>query len=120
MPQFDIYLRNPLQWGIRQICAPSAAKALEDAQRLTEADPTGFEMFYDGEFCDGITQIRICESGHNETLARWQSPQHGLRVFASDLLAAAQNVVERWEDGNLAEAVRRLAVVIAKATQQDV
>jgi hypothetical protein len=119
MPQFDIYVRNALQWGIGKVWSVSPDEALKEAQRLIDADPASFEMFSDGEFCDGITQIRIYESGDNETLAKWQSPHHGLRVFASELLAVAENVVERWEDGNLAEAVRRLAAVIAKTTQQD-
>jgi hypothetical protein len=119
MPQFDIYLRNALQWGIRQVWAGNAEEALEEAQRLIEADPANFEMFYDGEFCDGVSHIRICESGDNETLAKWQSPEHGVRLFAPELLSAAENVVTRWEDGNLAEAVRRLAAVIAKATRHE-
>jgi hypothetical protein len=117
MPQFDIYLRNPIQWGIRQVWAPSAEEALEEARRLIEDEPRGFEMFYDGEFCDYVTEIRICEPGDVETHAMWRSADHGLRLFARDLLNAADNVVNRWSGGNLAEAVRQLAAVIGKTRE---
>lgn len=73
MPQFEIYLRNDVQWGIRQVRAASADEALQEARRLIEDDPDGFEMFYDGEFCDTVTEIRVCEPGQNETRAMWRS-----------------------------------------------
>jgi hypothetical protein len=38
-----------------------------------------------------------------------------LRLAASDLLAAAELVVARWERGDLADAVRELDAAIAKA-----
>jgi hypothetical protein len=117
MPQFDIYLRNALQWGFRQVWAETPDTALAAAQRLIEDDPTGFEMFYDGEFCDTVTRIHVCESGSNDTLAAWRSDEHGLRPFAPELLAASETVVDRWQEGNLAEAVRRLATVIGRIKQ---
>lgn len=119
MPQFDIYLRNALQWGIRKVWAESADQALSEAQRMIEYDPLGFEMFYDGEFGDTVTHIRVCEPDHNDTLATWRSEDHGLHLFAADLLAAAETVVECWKDGDLADAMRRLAAVIGKTRQWD-
>jgi hypothetical protein len=39
-----------------------------------------------------------------------------LRLAARDLLGAAEHVVARWEQGDLAKAVRELSAAIAKAT----
>jgi hypothetical protein len=114
MPQFDIYLRNALQWGIGHVWAESPDEALGEARRLIEDDPTGFQMFYDGEFCDTVTEIRVCEPGDNDTLAAWRGADHG-RVLAPELLGAAEAIVSRWDDRDLANAVRRFAAVIAKA-----
>jgi hypothetical protein len=119
MPQFDIYVRNPTQWGIRALRAENPDAALADAQRLIEDDPGGFEMFYDGEFCDTVTLIRVCERGASVTLATWRRGDHGLRLLGTDLLAAAETVVERCREANLADSMRRLAVVIAKTRQSD-
>ncbi len=69
MPQFDIYLRNALQWGFRQVSAGSPDEALEEARRLIKDEPTSFEMFYDGEFCDSVTQIHVCSAGSNDEFA---------------------------------------------------
>lgn len=74
MPQFDAYLRNALQWGFRQISAESPDAALEEAWRLIKDDPTRFKMFYDGEFCDTVTQIEICAAGSNDELAMRKLP----------------------------------------------
>jgi hypothetical protein len=119
MPQFDIYLRNPVQWGIRQVRAGNSGEALEEARRLIENDPSGFELFYDGEFCDTVTHIRVCEPGANTTLAMWRSEDHGLRLFGSELLSAAETVVSLWHKGNVADAMRRLAAVVGKAKHSD-
>jgi hypothetical protein len=47
--------------------------------------------------------------------AHWQSDDFCLRLAAQDLLEAAELVVSRWEQGDLAAAVRQLAAAIAKA-----
>lgn len=71
MPQFGVYLRNALQWGFRQVSAVGPDAALEGARRLIKDDPAGFEMFYDGEFCDTVTQIQVSAAGSNDELAAW-------------------------------------------------
>lgn len=119
MPQFDIYLRNPLQWGLREVWAENPEAALDQAKQLMADDPGGFAVFYDGEFCDTVTHIRVCDRVTNETLAAWRRGDHGLRLFAGDLLVAAETVVERWREGNLGLSMRRLAAVIAKTKQFD-
>jgi hypothetical protein len=119
VPQFDVYLRNALQWGVRQIWAEGPDEALDEVRLLIEDDPACFEMFYDGEFCDTITHIRVCEPGGNDTLVLWRSADHRLRRLVPELLTAAEAVVGRWHEGNLAEAVRQLAAVIAKTKDLD-
>lgn len=119
MPQFDIYVSNPVQWGMRTVRAEDPDAALADAQRLIQDDSGGFEMFYDGEFGDTVTLIRVCERGASAALATWRRGDHGLRLFGAELLAAAETVVARCREANLAESMRRLAAAIAKTRQSD-
>jgi hypothetical protein len=48
-------------------------------------------------------------------LAVWHDDDLRLRLAARDLLEAAELVVARWEQGDLADAVRQLDAVIATA-----
>ena len=70
-------------------------------------------MSYDGGFA--VNEIAIGMEDGDEELAVWLDADLHLRLAASDLLAAARRVIERWERGDLAEAVRDLASAVAKA-----
>jgi hypothetical protein len=85
---------------------------------VAEENPDSLDLdFY--ELCDcPINEIEINDEHGNE-LAVWYDDDMRLRLAASDLLAAAELVVARWEQGDLAEAVRRLDAAIVKAKGGD-
>jgi len=80
---------------------------------LYDRDPLDlkFESYYEALPVNGIA---IQDADHNE-LAVWLDEDLRLRLAAPDLLDAAELVVARWEQGDLAEAVRELDAAIAKA-----
>ncbi len=60
--------------------------------------------------------MRLKSAKDNSTpLAVWRDSDLKLRLAAPALLAAARRVTQRWQRGDLAEAVRELAAAIAKA-----
>ena len=61
-----------------------------------------------------VNQIDIWNDDLDD-LAVWRDEDLRLRLAASDLLEAAELVVARWEQGDLADAVRQLDAAIAKA-----
>jgi hypothetical protein len=114
MTSYRVYLRSDLQWAMRSFEAPTPEQALELARRFAEEqfDELDFES-YAG--CDApINEIEICDAEGNK-LTRWYDDDLRLRLAAHDLLEAAEMVVARWEKGDLAKAVRKLAAAIAKA-----
>ncbi|OMI09506.1 hypothetical protein BSN85_16395 [Bradyrhizobium brasilense] len=72
--------------------------------------------FYDDvpAWLRAITQIDVCNV-LTEQSRTWLAPHVRQAVRTERLLAAARLVVASWETGDLADAVRRLANVIAEA-----
>jgi hypothetical protein len=116
MTTFNVYFRSDQQWGMREITADTPGQALELARSL--ADGRAGDLDLDSyEACDcPINEIEVCDDEHN-SLATWFDDDMRLRLAARELLEAAEKVVARWEQGNLAEAVRELATAIAKAKE---
>jgi hypothetical protein len=114
MKTYDVYFRSDLQWGMREFVADSPAQALELARRFAAENPESLDLdFY--EACDSeINEIEVCDHRHN-SVAVWFDEDMRLRLAARDLLDAGQLVIDRWERGDLAEAVRELDAAIAKA-----
>jgi hypothetical protein len=113
MKGFLIYFANDRQWAERDIEAASAAEALQRARLIATNHPRTLDYnAYEG--LRPINQIEVLDE-YGEELAVWHDGDLRLRLAASDLLAAAEKVVTRWERGDLAGAVRELDVAIAKA-----
>ena len=114
MASYRVYIRSDIQWTMRTFKAKTPERALELGRRFADEhyDDLDFDS-YQGCDCP-INEIEICDNHGNE-LAVWYDDDMRLRLAAQDLLDAAKLVVERWERGDLAEAVRELAAAIAKA-----
>jgi hypothetical protein len=89
---------------------PELAFAL--ARKLYADDPS--KLWF--EPCDGVdvNEIIVYDADGKE-LAAWHDDNMRLRLAAQDLLDAAELVVARWSEGDLAEAVRALDAAIANA-----
>ena len=61
-----------------------------------------------------MNEILVYGPEGNE-LAAWHDDDLRLRLAARDLLEAAELVVARWSEGDLADAVRQLDAAIANA-----
>jgi hypothetical protein len=113
MTTYTAYFRTDANFATLEFKAATPEQALKKARRFYADDPFGL-MFesYDGGM--SVNEIVIEDADHDE-LAVWQDEDLRLHLAASDLLAAAELVIARWERGDLAEAVRGLDAAIAKA-----
>ena len=111
MNTFQVYLRSDIAWTRKDIQAATPSQAVELARLVL--DPTLLDEHY--EVCDcPVNEIEVLDE-HGNQLAEWQSDDLRLRLAAQDLLDAAELVVARWSQGELADAVRQLDAAIAKA-----
>jgi hypothetical protein len=113
MKTYTAYFRSDADFATRDFEADTPEQALELARRFYDDDPSDlmFESYIDGM---PVNEIAIKGDDHNE-LAVWLDEDLRLRLAARDLLEAAELVVARWEQGDLAGAVRQLDDAIAKA-----
>lgn len=112
---YRVYFRCDF-WGMRKFYAKAPEEALELARRFA-AENSDYLTLNFFEPCDStLNEIEVCDEEYN-SLAVWHDPDMRLRLAAADLLEAAERVVARCEQGDLAEAVRDLAAVIATAKE---
>ena len=115
MKTYDVYFRSDLQWGMREFEADTAEQALELAQRFMAENLDGVDLDFYRDCDNPINEIEVCDCEQN-SVAVWLGDDLRLRLAARDLLEAGQQVLDRWESGDLAEAVRELAAAIKLAT----
>jgi hypothetical protein len=113
MTTYTAYFRTDADFATREIKAATPEQALKKARRLYDNDPLDL-MFesYDGGM--PVNEIAIEDANDNE-VAAWVDDDLRLRLAARDLLDAAELVVARWSEGDLAGAVRQLDAAIANA-----
>jgi len=113
MKTYTAYFNTDAEFATREFDADTPEQALKKALRFhrTHADQLSFERY---DHHGPVNQIDIWND-QGDDLAVWHDDDQRLRLAASDLLAAAELVVARWERGDLAGAVRQLAAAIAKA-----
>jgi len=100
-------------WAFRNVEAKTPKQALKVARKLYDEHLEELEFASYGD-ADEVEQIQIWD-GERGTLASWESEGYRLRLAGPELLevlegqtAAAQAVVDSWEKGDLAGAVRAL------------
>jgi hypothetical protein len=113
MTTYTAYFRTDAEFATCEIKAATPEQALKKARRLYDRDPLGleFESYYEAM---PVNEIAINDANNHE-LAVWLDEDLRLRLAASDVLEAAELVVARWSEGDLAEAVRQLDAAIGKA-----
>jgi hypothetical protein len=92
--------------------AETPEQALALARKLYEDEPS--ELWFEPYSGMDVNEILVYDPDGKE-VAVWYDEDMRLRLAARDLLDAAEMVVARWEQGDLAEAVRQLDDAIAKA-----
>jgi hypothetical protein len=115
MTLYNVHLYREVHLTYESIEADTAeaAAAIAIDQSVGAAD--------DIDDCDGETFVAVIdEAGDDQYQQSVTIDFEGerLRKAAPELLAACQMVVDRWERGDLAEAVRACSVAIAKATEE--
>jgi len=112
MTTYTATFRSDAEYASHDFEADTPEQALALARKFYADETT--ELWFDHYAEMQINEIAIEDADHEE-LAVWQDEDLRLRLAASDLLAAAELVVARWERGDLAEALRGLDAAIAKA-----
>jgi hypothetical protein len=114
MTTYTVHFRTDAECATDEIVAETAALALVAAREI--ATNRLKELFfepYQGAF--DVNEIAVCDEDDSEELVVWYNDDLHLRFAARDLLSAARLVLERWETGDLAEAVRELSAAVVKA-----
>jgi hypothetical protein len=112
MTTYTVNFASDAAFASRNFDAETPEQALALARKLYEDEPS--ELWFEPYDGMDVNEIVIYDADYNK-LAVWLDDDMRLRLAARDLLDAAEQVVARWEHGDLAEAVRELSAAIAKA-----
>jgi hypothetical protein len=120
MITYTATFRTADTWATEFIDAETPEKALQQARALIGSDANTLDWCSYDPFSIPLDEIEI--NGADGTGAVWQSQDLALRLAALDLrdaleaqTTAAQAVIDTWAKGDLAGAVRMLAVSIGSA-----
>jgi hypothetical protein len=117
---YKVFFYTEADWAETTIKAATPKQALQRAHKIEseETETLDFQS-YDGG--GGVEHIEI-RSADGRTVAEWRHEDLKLRLAARGLLEAlegqteaAQTVIDRWAEGDLAAAVRALDASIAPA-----
>ena len=116
MKTYEVYFRSDLQWGTRKFDADTPEQALELARRFIAETLIGLDLdFY--EACSSpINEIEVLD-GEGDSVAVWYDEDLRLRLAATDLLSAAEKILDRWQNGDIGEVIHELAVAVAQAKE---
>jgi hypothetical protein len=120
MTTYTATFRTDADWASKSFKAKTPAQALAKARAFYD-EHDGELLFQEYNGGSAINEIEITgPKGHQ--LAVWRNDDLRLRLASRDLLDAlqaqtdaAQAVIDAWDKGNLAEAVRSLDASIAAA-----
>jgi hypothetical protein len=117
MTIYTATFRTADTWATAEITARTPEQAMRKARRLAETNIESLGWCVYDPSSVPLEEIKI--SGPRGDGPLWQSADLALRVAAGDLLAAldeqteaAQAVIDAWETGDLAGAVRSLNTMI--------
>ncbi|MGD0108354.1 MAG: hypothetical protein ABSC06_30595 [Rhodopila sp.] len=120
MPTYTAHFYTEADWAETTIAADTPELALQRARQL-ESEETETLDFQSYDTANGVELIEIWAADRH-TVAEWQSFDRLLRLAARDLhnaleaqTDAAQAVIDAWERGDLAGAVRALDASIPAA-----
>jgi len=113
MTIYSVEFRTDAGSAAKELKAKTAEAALAKARRIASGDADGL-CFQPYESEAAINEIVVADAEGRE-LALWRGEDVHLRLPARDLLDAARSAIARWEEGDLAGAVRDLAAAVAKA-----
>jgi hypothetical protein len=114
MNTYAVYFASDLQWACRDLKATTPEQALERARKLAGKHSCSLDFSYFEACHYPINEIEVHDDKHN-SVAVWFDKDVRLRLASRALLAAAEQVVASWEQGDLAGAVCELDFAIAKA-----
>ncbi len=111
MPSYTVIFRTSAESVTGEFFAETPEQALAFARVAYEDCPDIFRL---DPVDQPLAEIAVRDAKGYER-AIWQSADRRLRNAANDLLHAAEDVIARWEHGDLAEAVRVLNAVLVRA-----
>lgn len=118
---YTAFFRTADSWATLEIEADSPRHALREARALFEKDANALDWFTYDPSDVALEEIEI-QSPSGRVSGMWQSEELSLRLAAPGLLdaledqtAAAEAVIDAWEQGDLAMAVRALGASMVDA-----
>jgi hypothetical protein len=111
MPRYTVIFRNDAESATREFEAETPEQALVFAKVAYEDCPDSFWFDrYDGR---PPNEIAVYDRKGGER-AIWYDADKRLRLTVTDLVKAAEKVIERWQEGDVAEAVRDLSEALVR------
>jgi hypothetical protein len=112
MNTYTVHFCTDAHQAARVIDAETPQQALDQARLCSQKHQS--ELWFEPFDEMPINEIGVYDADGKE-VAIWQDQDLLLRLAAPNLLQAAEKVIARWEQGNLAEAVRELEAAITEA-----
>lgn len=111
---YDVAITREYSWANATAKAHTPQDALRKIRRKIAKDH--YNEAFDYEHFDAIGEIAtISIERGGKTLAEYIAPAALIRQHAESLLAAAEEVIRNWSNGDLAAAVSNLACAVAAA-----
>jgi hypothetical protein len=112
MNTYTAYFRTDANYATRDIEADTPERALAEARKIAETD--AHALWFTPYDEAPINEIMIEDEDSHE-VAAWQDEDLSLQLAARDLLSAAEKVLDRWQNGDIGEVIRELAVAVDAA-----
>ena len=114
MNTYLVNFHNDRQWASRDFDAETPEQALDLALRFAMENLLELDL-YDYDACNTpINEIEVSDGG-GDPLVTWYDEDMSLRLAARDLLSAAEKVLDRWQNGDIGEAIHELAFAVEAA-----
>lgn len=110
---YTVYASTGTHHGTRQINAQTPEAALETALSIFNDQNSYLSWGLTPHDVGAVEDIEVWDAD-GKAVVFWQQPSVRLAMAAPALLRAARKVVARWQGGDLAAAVRDLALAIGE------
>lgn len=112
MNTYTAYFRSDANHAMSDIEADTPERALAEARKI--ADTHAHTLFFVPYDEAPINEIAIEDDDQNE-LALWQSEDLRVQLAATELLRAAEKILDRWQNGDIGEVIHELAAAVDAA-----
>jgi hypothetical protein len=114
---YDVYFRTDLHWAMRSFAAGTPKKALQLALSFASAPVMSLDFDHIEPTHEApVREIEVRDK-NGRSKAVWRDDDMRLRLAARSLLIAAENVLDRWKNGDIEEVIHQVVIAVAEAKE---